>query len=515
MKYDLFLKFPDVLSKKWNATPIVALEREKQSHPNDQGVQDITDFFVEVFAKAYYLKVQLHREVGDCLDYIRDKFHLDNKEFLLLVEKSPPPVGGLKVAPISLQGVLTPATIRKLHNPKIPPPNFVLPLPPAVLAAMANQLPQSDSSRGTGPAVTTSAAVPLATKPEPVSISLPSGGKMKGEVNDFPNVPSVQVVTMDPNYETRVFKLDPDAPPGSVMPASVYNMASVHVMDSVPSNLAQPSQVGHGSKCLQFFYENPQDGEKIAFKPVYVDNDEEVQCVVALVAERAAEYQSKVGLRPRPHQYFSDAVRAKSRLDPDIVKYIERCFTKRGMRDHRTGFKKRAYPKKKSTLIVKKSVKREPLPEEEEADEDDVEEAAFVVALPAPVVEPVRVELLPPPSPPEEEENSRLDVDGDVDLGGYVSDEDAAKRHLERLVFGSVMPKVRLKEKDLARPPNDRGGRGGHNVRDETNPEDVLNAVGFMLNPEDEGVDRQFARQIKLSSLFKKRRKTRYHTPNL
>jgi hypothetical protein len=493
------------LSKKWSTTPIGALEREKQSHPDDQGVQDITDFFVEVFAKAYYLKVQLRHEVADCLNYIRDKYHLDNKEFLSLVKNSPPSASGLNVSPINLQGVLPPETIQKLHNPKLPPPNFVLPLPPQVMQNMAAVAMRPSGGQPVD--------VPSPAKPEPVSLALPHSGHIKGEGGGgegSSGVPSVQVLSAAPYYGIRMVKADPDAPPGSVMPASVYNnMASVQLLDSVPPppGTVQPNQVGRGSKCLQFFYENPQDGEKIAFKPVYVDNDEEVQCVVALVAERAAEYQSKVGLRPRQYTYFSDAVRAKSRLDPDIVRYIERCFTKAGMRDHKKGLTRRCYPKRKQTVIVKSSVKKEPLLDEEEEEE---EEETPVSSKKPPVVEPVRVEILEPPSPPDELDHVvDDDDDNDADYVGYVSDEDMSKRNLEMLVFGSVMPKVKLKEKDLAKPPSDRGGRGGHNVRDEANPENVLNAVGFMLNPEDEGVDGKFARQIKEASQFKTRRKTR------
>jgi hypothetical protein len=268
----------------------------------------------------------------------------------------------------------------------------------------------------------------------------------------------------------------------------------------------QPSRVGQGSKCLQFFYESPEDGEKIAFKPVYVDNDEEVHCVVALVAERAAEYQSKVGLRPRPVLYYSDAVRAKSRLDPDIVRYIERCFTKKGMKDHRTGFKKRAYPRRKETLIVKRTVKTESEQEAQETQEEEKEKEEEEIDM------PVSVET----APARKRQARRLRISEPLKEASQIQepledlDDEAAKRSLEELVFGGVMPKVRQKEKELTKPPSERAGRGGHNVRDEANPDSVLNAVGYMLNPEDEGVDPQFAKQVKQSGHFKTRRKTRW-----
>lgn len=538
--YSFFL---GTLSKKWGTTPIKALEQEKQSRPNEEGVQDIMDFFVQVFVKAYYLKTQFHFELADCLDYLSDKVHIDNTEFLLLVKNSPPPSVGLKAASIDLRGVLPPEALRKLRNPIIPPPNYVLPLPAGVLQQMAtvDLRPQSETLNSRPEDRPT-------TKPEPIDLPAHPQVRVKGEQVEFPNVPSVQVVTVDPNYRTRLIKDDPDSPPASMQPASMHSGASVRVMETVPQ---QPlSRVGQGSKCLQFFYESPGEGEKIAFKPVYVDNEEEVQCVVALVAERAAEYQSKVGLRPRPVQYYSDAVRAKSRLDPDIVRYIERCFTKSGMRAHRTGFKKRTYPKRKDTLIVK-SVKSELRPgaEENERTAKVVRLKAAAVTQPVarpfrievaaeaepaakptitevaevaePVTEqeadPIRIETAPSPthelSDVEIDEPTATTRDPDFEVAdevaGYVSDDEASKRSLEQLVFGSIMPKVRLKKKDLARPPSERAGRGGHNVRDEGNPHTVLKAVGFMLNPEEAGADRAFARQMKLSSRFTTQQKYR------
>jgi hypothetical protein len=509
LKLCLCCSFLDALSKKWNTgtNPIAALEQEKKTHANNQGLQDITDFFVQVFVKAFYLKSQLHMEVPACLDYIRDKIEFNNKDFLLLVQNDAPPLSGLTTAAINLRGVLPPEAVSKLRNPIQPPPNFVLPLPPAVIQKMAAVALPAE--------LPVAHVAPLPAKPEPIDFH---SNIVKGEHVEFPNVPSVQVMTVDPNYRTRVIKDDPDAPPSSVRPpASVYNGASVRVVDSVlscPSSSMQPSsRVGQGSKCLQFFYESPEDGEKIAFKPVYVDNDEEVHCVVALVAERAAEYQSKVGLRPRPFLYYSDAVRAKSRLDPDIVRYIERCFTKKGMKDHRTGFKKRVYPKRKETLIVKKTVKEESELEAQQAEEQE-EEVKEKEEEEVEVDAPARVELAPPPKRrPARRAQTSKPFEKKIQMEERVEedlDDEAAKRSLEELVFGGVMPKVRQKEKELAKPRSERKGRGGHNVRDEANPLDVLNAVGYMLNPEDEGVDSRFARQVKQSSLFKSRRKTRW-----
>ena len=45
-----------------------------------------------------------------------------------------------------------------------------------------------------------------------------------------------------------------------------------------------------GCKTLQFFYQNPVDDIKIGFPPVRVNTEEEVNCVVALVTEKAEEF---------------------------------------------------------------------------------------------------------------------------------------------------------------------------------------------------------------------------------
>ena len=87
---------------------------------------------------------------------------------------------------------------------------------------------------------------------------------------------------------------------------SVYgsgqSAASVHQLPSVSP--ATPNEaVGQGPKVLQFFYQNPAEEIKIGFTPVRVTTDEEVNGVVALVTEKAEEYNRKHGLSEK--QYFT------------------------------------------------------------------------------------------------------------------------------------------------------------------------------------------------------------------
>ena len=67
-------------------------------------------------------------------------------------------------------------------------------------------------------------------------------------------------------------------------------------------------------------------------------------------------------------QYYSSAVKARSILDPDVVRHIEKCFTKKGMKEMKAGRKKRAYPKRKEIIKIPSDYYRikEEAPEAEE-----------------------------------------------------------------------------------------------------------------------------------------------------
>ena len=103
---------------------------------------------------------------------------------------------------------------------------------------------------------------------------------------------------------------------------------------------------------LQFFYQNPAESIRIGFTPVRVTSDEEVNSVVALVTEKAEEYNRKHGLSEKPVQYLTSAVRARSLLLPEIVRHIDKCFTKKGIKEAQRGLRKRTYQPRKSLIKI-------------------------------------------------------------------------------------------------------------------------------------------------------------------
>jgi hypothetical protein len=86
---------------------------------------------------------------------------------------------------------------------------------------------------------------------------------------------------------------------------------------------------------VQFFYRNQATDTSMVFPPVRVNTDEEVKYVVALVTEKAEEYNMKYnveeGFKPQI-LYSTEAAMARSVLDNKIVKHIKKCFTKNAMK---------------------------------------------------------------------------------------------------------------------------------------------------------------------------------------
>ena len=62
-----------------------------------------------------------------------------------------------------------------------------------------------------------------------------------------------------------------------------------------------------------------------------------MSAVDALMKEKADEYNWKYGLSAQPVKYLSESVRAKSLLEPDVIRHIERSFTRAGMREAKRG----------------------------------------------------------------------------------------------------------------------------------------------------------------------------------
>ena len=183
-------------------------------------------------------------------------------------------------------------------------------------------------------------------------------------------------------------------------------------------------------------------------------------------------------------QYYSSAVKARSILDPDVVRHIEKCFTKKGMKEMKAGRKKRAYPKRKEIIKIPSDYYKI----KEEAPEDITEPEYDATA----------------------EEDNEEDVDEvdevpeDVVPDEYVPTESEMRSQLEEEIFGEVeFGEIVRKKKAVRSGVSDRVGRGGRNEDAKKHLPDkvVLGAVGYMLDNDNKGKEGS----INLNSLFKKR----------
>ena len=185
----------------------------------------------------------------------------------------------------------------------------------------------------------------------------------------------------------------------------------------------------------------------------------------------------------KPVQYYSSAVKARSILDPDVVRHIEKCFTKKGMKEMKAGRKKRAYPKRKEIIKIPSDYYRI----KEEAPEEDIAEPEYDATA---------------------EEDDEEDVD-EVDEvpevpDEYVPTESEMRSQLEEEVFGEVeFGEIIRKKKPLRSGVSDRTGRGGRNedAKKQLPDKVVLGAVGYMLDNDNKGKEGS----LNLNSLFKKR----------
>ena len=116
-----------------------------------------------------------------------------------------------------------------------------------------------------------------------------------------------------------------------------------------PKSVQEYSQgkIGRGQKLVQFTYKNSN------FGPLYVDTENEVKAIVALTQEKIKEreYRDKHGgRRSTGVTPASEATSARSILPKDIVEYIDKAFTKKGMKENIIGRKKRNYPKRSKVI---------------------------------------------------------------------------------------------------------------------------------------------------------------------
>ena len=305
--------------------------------------------------------------------------------------------------------------------------------------------------------------------------------------------------------EDLTIKQEPSYDPYSTFGTSVsiIDPASVQV-------ICEEDVIGDGDMCIQFFYEDPITGSKVSFRPVYVRCEEDIKAVMALCSERAAEFRYKCGHIKRPVRYYSEVVRAKTRLSPQIIKYITSCFTKQGMKYNRIDYKKKEMPRlqryydydndyeeqKKGKLNIKKERKHDrrcvqvldniehSSDEGDRADsEDEVEEFDKVVAP-----------FLPPKMPKRRPKSARPKP----------KPKDDSERVLEERVFGISLPKLREDEKIFTKKRKDLFKARDGKAKDVANYCITMQNVDQILDSRDAGnQEKQPNERLKLTSLIK------------
>ena len=82
-----------------------------------------------------------------------------------------------------------------------------------------------------------------------------------------------------------------------------------------------------------------------------VETEDEVKAALALIQEKIAVMRNRGrGALAQSQQFYASAERAKSLLRPEVVRYINHAFTRKGMRDNVVGRKKRNYPKRSKII---------------------------------------------------------------------------------------------------------------------------------------------------------------------
>lgn len=316
--------------------------------------------------------------------------------------------------------------------------------------------------------------------------------RMKCVKTDKTDMPEDLTIKQEPSY-------DPYATFGTSV--SIIDPASVQV-------ICEEDVIGDGDMCIQFFYEDPVTGSKVSFRPVYVRCEEDIKAVMALCSERAAEFKYKCGQIKRPVRYYSEVVRAKTRLSPQIIKYITSCFTKQGMKYNRIDYKKKEMPRlqrfydydneeqTKGKISVKKERKYDKRcvqvldniehssDDGDMADsEDEVEEFDKVVAPPLPPKMPKRRPKSARPKPKPQDDSERV---------------------LEERVFGISLPKLREDEKIFTKKRKDLFKAREGKAKDDAKNCITMQNVNQILESRDAGnQEKQPNERLKLTSLIK------------
>ena len=443
-KYNDFIQ---ELVAKHETEPLKALIKEKELSTDVKDVIFCIGFYQIVLSKINILVENYNLLVDDAIDFVRSRLKLKRDEFTKLCKEV---FEGTYIEPanLKLHDYLSKETLKKLERPTVPRHDVTQHLSQDLIDKMIR-------IKGLN----------IKTLPED---SMPQDLTIKQEPSD----PYA-------SYGTSVSIVDP---------------ASVDVVN-------EADVIGEGNMCIQFFYEDPNTGSKVAFKPVYVRDEEDIKCVMALCNERAAEFKYRYGQIKKPVRYYSEVVRAKTQLSPAVVKYIKACFTKQGMKHNRIDYQKKEVPRAQpfydfEVAGVKKEKKHTianvmPLSSEDEDDpvDSDTEIEEFDPAphhqLAAVTVPKKRV----PFKPRAPQQNLT----------------DDSERVLEERVLGIVLPKIKGDEKIFTKKR-----KQAYKAQDGRSKDNPLTCKMYNLNQildSNNHKGRRSNETLKLNSLIKTKRK--------
>ena len=212
------------------------------------------------------------------------------------------------------------------------------------------------------------------------------------------------------------------------------------------------------------------------------------------------------GSKKETVQYTCKAIQARSLLRPDVRSHILQCFTKKGMKELRLGYKKRNYPVRKDIVKI---ANISPLEESVTVSHNNVEFAADEDCARVTDTEG----HLNATETPEEftyEDFGEININFEEEVPTeHVPSESEIRKRIEEDIFGDVdfgefVRKVRPSRLGLC--DDRKRGRGGRNeILENKLPDDfVREAVGLMLDKKDDIRNQTLEGTISLPSLFKK-----------
>ena len=443
-KYNEFVK---ELEEKHETDPLKALMKEKEINKDVEDVNFTIGFYQAILTKINILVDTYNLQVDDAIDFVRPRYKIKTnefKEFCVEVFEGT----CIEPANLKLNTFLSKETMKRLEHPTVPKTDVTQHLSQDLIDKMIR-------IKG----------VKIKTVPEDL---IPQDLTIKQEQSDEYT-----------SYGASVSIVDP---------------ASVDVVDDA-------DVIGEGNMCIQFFYEDPNTGSKVSFKPVYVRDEEDIKCVMALCNERAAEFKYRYGQIKKPLRYYSEVVRAKTRLSAAVVKYIKACFTKQGMKYNRIDYQKREVPRaqpfydfkvagmKKETKHTVANVMPVSSEDEDDSSDSDIEIEEFDPAphhqLAAVNVPTKRVPFKPRAPQPNQTDDS--------------------ERVLEERVLGFALPKIKGDEKIFTKKR-----KQAYKAQDGRTKDNPLTCKMYNLNQILDSSNHKGRRSnetLKLNSLIKTKRK--------